>query len=119
MALCSASSRVIGECPLNRRDDLRRADGLQQEFVPLMRPGWERKGMPGNHEGLGGFFASQVRYLQPITIRESHVRKHKIIPTGSQEIGTAAHRSGGIDLISGIKQHMLDEEPQRRIILDH
>ncbi len=42
----------------------RRADGLQQEFVPLVRPGRERKGMPGNHErGLRRRNAAQIRAL--------------------------------------------------------
>src|SRR5438128_893437 len=64
-------------------------------------------------------FATPGGNLKPETIRELHVGKHKIIPAGSQEIGSAAYRSDRVDLISGAHEDMLDEELQRHVILDY
>src|SRR6266404_4033468 len=103
-------SRSMGKGPLNRHEDLGCTDGLQEEFIPVVGPGWERKGMPGDHQCLSAFFTSEVGDLQPNTVRKLDVQKHKIVPTAPQKIGSAAHRSSGIDLIPGANQNMLDEE---------
>jgi F-type H+-transporting ATPase subunit b len=96
------------------------ADRLQQHVIPRQIDAelGQDKGIAGHDQRRDALVARTIRQHRAGPVAQPTVGDDQVVVAARHQLVAAFHRLAGIDLVIGVEQNVLDEQPQFGVILN-